>query len=162
MLKKVIICLALSGAPQFAAAQSVQDQIVSQLRGQGFTEITMQRTWLGRIRVVALRDDLRRELVFNPQTGEILRDYWQEIDDDEGPTLFNPGGGSGGSGSNGNGNGASSGGSGNGGGDEDDDDDDDEDDDEEDDEDDDDDDDDEDDEDDDEDEEDEDDDDDDE
>ena len=114
MLKRIIICLALMGLPQLAAAQSVQDQIVSQLRGQGFTEITLQRTWLGRIRVVALRGDLLRELVFNPQTGEILRDYWREVDDDDGPTLFNPGGGSGGSGANGNGSGSSSGGSGSG------------------------------------------------
>jgi hypothetical protein len=50
---------------------------------------------LGRIRVIAYRDDLRRELVFNPQTGEILRDYWRTIEDgdDDGPRLFNPGGG---------------------------------------------------------------------
>lgn len=92
MLKKIILCIALAGAPQFAAAQSVQDQIVTQLRAQGFSEIAINRTWLGRIRVVALRDDLRRELVFNPQTGEILRDFWRTLDgDDEGPRLFNPG-----------------------------------------------------------------------
>ena len=109
MLKKIAICLVLSGAPQIAAAQSVQDQILAQLRGQGFAEISLQRTWLGRVRVVALRDGLRRELVFNPLTGEILRDYWRSIDDDDGPTLFNPGGGQG---SNGSGNGASSGGQG--------------------------------------------------
>ncbi len=95
MLKRFVICLALTGAPQFAAAQSVQDQIVAQLRNQGFTEMTLNRTWLGRIRVIAYRDDLRRELVFNPQTGEILRDYWRTIEDgdDDGPRLFNPGGG---------------------------------------------------------------------
>lgn len=91
MLRKIVICLALAGTPQFAAAQSVQDQIVSQLRAQGFSEITLQRTWLGRVRVIAKRDDLRRELVFDPQTGEILRDYWRE-DNDDGPRLFNPGG----------------------------------------------------------------------
>ncbi len=94
MLKKVAICLALAGAPQFAAAQSVQDQIVTQLQGQGFSQITLERTWLGRVRVTALRDDLRRELVFNPQTGEILRDYWRTISgNDGGPPLFNPSGG---------------------------------------------------------------------
>ena len=98
MLKRFAICLALTGAPQFAAAQSVQDQILSQLRDQGFSEMTLNRTWLGRIRVIAYRDDLRRELVFNPQTGEILRDYWRTIEDDgdDGPQLFNPGVGAGG------------------------------------------------------------------
>lgn len=94
MLKKVTLCLVLAGAPQFAAAQSVQEQIVTQLQAQGFSDITLERTWLGRIRVTALRDDLRRELVFNPQTGEILRDYWRADDDNDGPRLLNPGGGS--------------------------------------------------------------------
>ena len=102
MLKKFAICLALVGSPQFAAAQSAQDHIVAQLHDQGFSEITLTRTWLGRIRVIALRDDLRRELVFNPQSGEILRDYWVTMDEDEGednddfaPQLFNPEDGSG-------------------------------------------------------------------
>ncbi len=93
MLKKFAFCLVLIGAPQAAAAQSVQDQIVTQLRAQGFTEIALNRTWLGRVRVIAVRDDLRRELVFNPQTGEILRDYWVDADD-AGPRILNPGGGS--------------------------------------------------------------------
>ena len=75
-------------APVGATAQSVQDQIISQLRAQGFTQMTVSRTWLGRIRVVAFRGDTRRELVFNPQTGEILRDFWR--DDDDGPKLFDP------------------------------------------------------------------------
>ena len=93
MFKRLAICLVLVGAPHVAAAQSVQEQIVGQLRAQGFTEISLNRTWLGRVRVVALRDGLRRELVFNPQTGEILRDYWADLDDTK-PRLFNPGGGS--------------------------------------------------------------------
>ncbi|WP_296423485.1 hypothetical protein [Yoonia sp.] len=94
MLKRLIICLVLIGAPLAAAAQSVQDAIVSQLRTQGFSEITMNRTWLGRVRVVALSDTLRRELVFNPQTGEILRDYWVTLeegkDDGRSPQIFDP------------------------------------------------------------------------
>jgi hypothetical protein len=106
MFKRLAICLVLVGTPHVAAAQSVQDQIVAQLRGQGFSEISLNRTWLGRVRVTAVRDDLRRELVFNPQTGEILRDYWRttEADDDDGPRLFNPGGGATGGDDAGNGN----------------------------------------------------------
>lgn len=100
MLKEIAICVALIGVPHAAVAQSVQDQIVVQLRAQGFSEIAMNRTWLGRVRIIALRDDLRRELVFNPQTGEILRDFSRTVrarDDDDndngGPNIFNPGGG---------------------------------------------------------------------
>ena len=109
MLKKIVVCLALSGAPHVVAAQSVQDSIISQLQAQGFDNFSLNRTWLGRVRVVSYRDGLRRELVFNPQTGEILRDYWRNVDDDDGPTLFNPSGSSGTSGNGGSGgNGAGS------------------------------------------------------
>lgn len=107
MLKRLAICLVLVGAPHVAAAQSVQDQIVTQLRDQGFEEISLNRTWLGRVRVIALRDELRRELVFNPQTGEILRDYSvilsgdDDDDDTKAPRLFNPSGGGGSSGGSG-------------------------------------------------------------
>ena len=61
-----------------ATAQSVQDQIVSQLTAQGFTRIEVSRTLLGRIKIDAKSATLDRELVFNPVTGEILRDYWHD------------------------------------------------------------------------------------
>ncbi len=93
MLKKFAICFALMGVPQFAAAQSIQDQIIDQLQAQGFTSMQLSRTWLGRVRIISYRDGLRREVVFNPQTGEILRDFWESSGDDTAPTLFNPGGG---------------------------------------------------------------------
>ena len=82
MLKQIAICIALIGTPQFAAAQTIQDQIVEQLQAQGFTNLQVSRTWLGRVRIISRRGDLVRELVFNPQTGEILRDLWKTDDDD--------------------------------------------------------------------------------
>lgn len=134
MIKQLMICFLLIGSPQIVAAQSVQDQIITQLQQQGFTDIQVSRTWLGRIRIVSLHDDLQRELVFNPQTGEILRDFWQTLDGDGRATarIVNPdddrdsggGQGSGGGGSS-DGGGSSGGGEGGSGGDDDDDDDDD-------------------------------------
>lgn len=96
MFKRLIICLFLFGAPGHLAAQTFQESITSQLEAQGFSRMTASRTWLGRVRLVAYRDDLRREIVFNPQTGEILRDYWRTIDDEDEkrlPRLINPGSG---------------------------------------------------------------------
>ena len=85
-----LFLLLIVAAP--ATAQSVQDQIVSQLRSQGFEQIELSRTFLGRIRVVAVSDTLERELVFNPTTGEILRDYWEERDGPNArvPRVFSP------------------------------------------------------------------------
>lgn len=58
-----------------ALADGVEDSVVADLRQQGYTGITTSHTWLGRLRVVAMQDGARREIVINPYTGEILRDY---------------------------------------------------------------------------------------
>lgn len=63
--------LALS-AP--AAAQSLQDWLVAQLKAQGYQNIAVSRTFLGRLRVVGHLGDMHREVVVNPRTGEVLRD----------------------------------------------------------------------------------------
>jgi len=92
-MKRHALALVLTLLPGFAAAQSVQDSIVQQLQSQGFSEFRVNRTLLGRVRIVALRDDLRREIVLNPTTGEILRDYWRDRDDDDdgsGPRIVTP------------------------------------------------------------------------
>jgi len=62
----------VAGAPVFA--QSLRDTIISQLTEQGFSKVTVSRTWLGRLRFVATNTTYRREIVLNPNTGEVLRD----------------------------------------------------------------------------------------
>jgi uncharacterized membrane protein YgcG len=59
------------------AAQGFISSIITQLRDQGFEEIRQERTLLGRIRIVATRSDGEREIIINPNTGEILRDLWR-------------------------------------------------------------------------------------
>ena len=65
-----------------AMAGSLPDEIVRQLRNQGFRNIRVSRTWLGRTRILAFRGEIRREIVVNPRTGEILRDFSHEGDGD--------------------------------------------------------------------------------
>ena len=64
------------GLAAVAFAATVADQIVAQLQGQGFEEIVVEQTWLGRTRISAERGDASREIILNPNTGEILRDLW--------------------------------------------------------------------------------------
>ena len=94
MIKTLMICIGLIGLPQLAAAQSVEDQVFAQLQEQGFTVIEVRRTFLRRIRFIAESAYLYRELVINPQTGEILRDYVRDIDGDKNhdrnPRILNP------------------------------------------------------------------------
>lgn len=59
-----------------ALAQDYVRSIVRQLRQQGFASVTEERTLLGRVRIVAVSGDGRREIIVNPNNGEILRDLW--------------------------------------------------------------------------------------
>ena len=57
-------------------AQSVAEQITRQLRDQGFGQVTITQTWLGRTRIIGKSGDGQREIIVNPKTGEILRDLF--------------------------------------------------------------------------------------
>ncbi len=61
------------------SGQSLRESVIAQLAGQGFARITVSRTLLGRMRFVAENDLYRREIVINPGTGEVLRDYLVEV-----------------------------------------------------------------------------------
>ena len=83
----LITCLAVFAAlasPVAAedAGQRVQDAMVAQLSSQGFSHIRISNTILGRVRIFATKPGMTREIIINPRTGEILRDYWDDEDDD--------------------------------------------------------------------------------
>ncbi len=65
--------LGLHAAP--ARAEIWEDLVVEALIDQGYEVSMVHRTLLGRVRIVALSETLRREIVINPHTGEVLRDY---------------------------------------------------------------------------------------
>lgn len=88
MLRGLILIIALALAPASASANSFERSIVSQLRAQGYTNIEIGRTLLGRGRITAQSRDLNREIIFNPATGAILRDFARRRD---GVELFDPG-----------------------------------------------------------------------
>lgn len=104
-------------------AQGYADTLLAELRREGYRDIVVSRTLLGRLRVQAARNGRVREIVLNPNTGEILRDLWLvESGDDTGGGKSRGSGRSGGSddgGSDGGGSGGSGGGSDDGGGDDD-------------------------------------------
>ena len=89
MKRRHILCIligligliAMPAQPAFA--QTAQEKVVRQLRAQGFEDIEISRTLLGRVRIIAIEDDTLREIILNPSTGVILRDYWTEVEDDD-------------------------------------------------------------------------------
>ncbi len=76
-LTGLVATTALAG-PAFA--QDFVGGVVSQLKTQGFRSIEQARTLLGRVRITASRRDGHREIIVNPNNGEILRDLWTPVE----------------------------------------------------------------------------------
>lgn len=81
---RLVLLLAFVGLAAPAFAETIQDRAVRELVNQGFDSITMQRTLLGRVRIIGVAPGLRREIVVNLRTGEVLRDYTQRVAADNG------------------------------------------------------------------------------
>ena len=80
MIRRVFLLAALAlplAAP--LKAQDAEAHITSLLMDQGFVIIRVERTLLGRIQVWAERGVIRREIVINRRSGEILRDYQHRL-----------------------------------------------------------------------------------
>ena len=75
MNKLLMAAILLAGLSQASWAQTVEERLLSGLESQGYTVIEKGYTFLGRLRIVAENDEIHREIVVNPGTGEILRDY---------------------------------------------------------------------------------------
>lgn len=79
MARKVMGALVMGALGAGSAlADSVSDNIVAQLETQGFRNVSTERTWLGRTRIIAEGEAGQREIVVNPNNGEILRDMFVE------------------------------------------------------------------------------------
>jgi hypothetical protein len=70
----LVMAASVTGSAAFAVG--VADEIVRQLQADGYTDIVLETTWLGRIRIRAMSSAGTREIIVNPSTGEILRDLW--------------------------------------------------------------------------------------
>lgn len=75
----LVLSIALLATP--LAAQDVRSQIAQQLRAQGYASVDVSKTWLGRLRFQASNGTQSREIIVNPRTGEILRDFLSSTQD---------------------------------------------------------------------------------
>jgi DNA-binding CsgD family transcriptional regulator len=57
-----------------------EDEIAQHLRAQGFAEIDVNRSFLGRSQIIARNTEYFREIIVNPVTGVILRDFTRRED----------------------------------------------------------------------------------
>lgn len=77
-----LVCLALALGAATAQAASYEDRLIAHLRKLGYGDITLSFTLLGRAQIIAVSKGDTREIVLNPRTGEILRDFAQTIESD--------------------------------------------------------------------------------
>ena len=77
MLRILALSVLIALAPLAASADGdvVRDRLIEELTEEGYQEIRISKTLLGRMRFVATKPRFRREIVVNPRTGVILRDY---------------------------------------------------------------------------------------
>ena len=69
--------------PSIVLAQALtQEVLIQSLSDQGFAIISTSRTFFGRIRIKARKDNTLREVIMSRSTGEILSDRYIPLDDD--------------------------------------------------------------------------------
>ena len=74
-----ILALAIACGGQ-ARADAPVDRILRDLKRLGYATVSVERTLLRRTRILAQSDEAQREIILNPNTGEILRDLWIPLD----------------------------------------------------------------------------------
>ncbi|MCC6303792.1 MAG: hypothetical protein IT545_01200, partial [Rhodobacteraceae bacterium] len=77
MRRREFLGLLLAGVPAvaLAAASPHVDRVIAHLEAEGYRIVSVGRTLLGRTRILAENGSLLREIVLNPRSGEVLRDY---------------------------------------------------------------------------------------
>ncbi len=70
----VIVFALFFASPAFADGAAAARLWVQVLESEGYSDIEIERTWLGRYRIEGERDGIEREIVLDRSTGEVLRD----------------------------------------------------------------------------------------
>ena len=80
----IFLLLTLAFLPTAALADASRGA-VQFLESQGYSILSVERTWLQRVRIEARKGDLEREMVIDRTTGEVLRDRISNRSEDSNP-----------------------------------------------------------------------------
>lgn len=85
---KTIWCAAflIAAHPALAVERITPTMVSAALERQGYTVQSSTRTLLGRMRIIAVRENIWREVVLDASTGQILRDYAVEFTSSDAPS----------------------------------------------------------------------------
>lgn len=79
-MRALTLALLMLATPALAQHPDYVQIWTDALRAEGYSEIEVERTWLGRIKIEAERGREEREIILNRSTGEVLRDYTETED----------------------------------------------------------------------------------
>lgn len=65
-----------------ASAQGFEDVLVTKMKNDGYRLVERKKSLLGRVILEFRSNKLERQIIIKPNTGEIIRDYAEEFDDD--------------------------------------------------------------------------------
>ena len=75
-MNRLLLAVALIVATvSTGSAGTVEHQLLASLRAQGYVVVEHSYTLTGRLRVIADNGEMRREILVNPGTGEVLSDH---------------------------------------------------------------------------------------
>ena len=83
----LLLTSAAAASVAFPAHADYVNSVRDQLSQQGYRQISVSSTLLGRTRIVAKFKSGTREIIMNPRTGEILRDLWSSAQGGSGPSI---------------------------------------------------------------------------
>lgn len=66
-----------------AGTGEFEHTVIARLKVLGYSNITINRTLLGRAQIMASIGTAQREIILNPRTGEVLRDYSKDTETGE-------------------------------------------------------------------------------
>ena len=83
-LRMILVGVVLVWAGNGYAQSFNQDALIASLQAQGFEVKKISRSYFGRTIIEAESKKFEREIVIDPNSGAILRDYWERNDEEHG------------------------------------------------------------------------------
>lgn len=75
----LVVFLTAFAVPAFSEVAATVSAVAEELADHGYEVSRISKTFWGRVKIVARKDDLEREVILNPNTGEILRDLVRRL-----------------------------------------------------------------------------------
>ncbi len=75
----LVLILTVSAVPAFSDMAPTVSVVAEELADQGYEVSRISKTFWGRVKIISRKDNLEREVILNPNTGEILRDLVRRL-----------------------------------------------------------------------------------